>query len=50
MAGLATNESQVYSPLSAGDAFCINKRLLVVGPFIVTRLMPPLGESKFIGC
>ncbi len=50
IAGFATNESQAYSPLSTGDAFCISKRLLVVGPLIVTRLMPPLGESKFIGC
>lgn len=50
MAGLATNESQAYSPLSAGDAFCMSKRLLVVGPLIVTKLIPPRGESKFIGC
>lgn len=50
MAGFATNESQAYSPLSDDDAFCINRRLVVVGPLIVTRLIPPRGESKFIGC
>lgn len=50
IAGFATNESQAYTPLSVDEAFCISRRLLVIGPLMVTKLMPPLGESKFIGC
>lgn len=40
----------VYNPESVCDAFCINRRLVVTGPFSVTRLIPPRGESKLITC
>lgn len=38
----------VYRPASLSIAFWISKRLEVTGPFSVTKLIPPLGESKLI--
>lgn len=40
----------VYRPASLSIAFWISKRLEVTGPFSVTKLIPPLGESKLIAC
>jgi hypothetical protein len=48
LAGLALEGSHVYSPVSEGIAFWMRRRLVVTGPFSVTRLMPPRGESKLI--
>lgn len=48
LAGLALEGSHVYSPVSEGIAFWMSRRLVVMGPFSVTRLMPPRGESKLI--
>lgn len=48
VAELALEGAQVYTPESVGAAFWIRRRLVVVGPFSVTRLMPPRGESKLM--
>lgn len=44
----ALDGEHVYNPESFCDAFCIRRRLVVTGPFSVTRLIPPRGESKLI--
>lgn len=46
--GFALLGPQVYIPESVATAFWIINRLEVTGPFSVTRLTPPRGESKLI--
>lgn len=48
LAALALDGVHVYSPESLCTAFWMRSRLVVTWPFSVTRLIPPLGESKLI--